>query len=170
MCTSLPGCGVPGNITYLYTVPGIATLLLNISAALALIFMIIGGFILATGFGEQDKVTKGKNTMLAAAGGLVVALTSAKIVGIVASENFGTAAPDFLFGGILPASVRIMLNVFNVTCFLMILAGGMRYIYARGKEDELKKARNMVVYALIGAVIVNLSQILVKIVLNLQLV
>ena len=59
--------------------------------------------------------------------------------------------------------------VFNAAFLLMIIIGGMRFVIARGREEELTKARKMVFYAVAGALIVNIARILVAMILGLQL-
>ena len=48
----------------------------------------------------------------------------------------------------------------------MIIYGGMRYITSGGDSGKITSAKNTIIYALIGLVVVALAQFIVKFVLN----
>ena len=98
--------------------------------------------------------------------GLVLALTSHRIVMLIITEPWITNPADPLFS-LIGNIVRIILTILNVTFLLVIILGGMRMVYARGAEDEVKKGRDMVAYAIIGVLIINAAPYVVKAVLNL---
>jgi FtsH-binding integral membrane protein len=173
-CGNLPGCigyvPIPSaNILVISTIPAIARTLLNIAGGLSILFVIIGGVMYTLNLGEEEKLTKAKNTIVAALGGLVLALSSHKIVNMVAMQGWGSPTGDYFTGQLFPIVASIILNVFNAAFLLMIVLGGMRFIIARGREEELTKARKMVFYAVVGALIVNIARLLVNIVLGLKL-
>ena len=47
---------------------------------------------------------------------------------------------------------------------LMLVIGGVRYIFAGGKPEDVTKARNMIVYSLIGLVIAALAAAIVNVI------
>ena len=63
-----------------------------------------------------------------------------------------------------------ILNIFSVVVGLvavvMIIVAGFRYITSGGKDESVKGAKNTILYAVIGLVIVALAQVIVKFVLN----
>jgi Tfp pilus assembly protein PilN len=48
----------------------------------------------------------------------------------------------------------------------MIIYGGFRYVTSAGDSSKITAARQTIMYALVGLVVVALSQLLVKFVLN----
>jgi hypothetical protein len=48
----------------------------------------------------------------------------------------------------------------------MIIIGGFRYITSGGKQESVTSAKNTILYAIIGLVIVALAQIIVRFVLS----
>ncbi len=56
--------------------------------------------------------------------------------------------------------------VVGIVAVIMIIVGGFRYVTSGGKEESIKSAKNTIMYALIGLVIVALAQIIVQFVLN----
>ena len=63
-----------------------------------------------------------------------------------------------------------VINVFSVVvgvvAVIMIIVGGFRYITSGGDSTKVTGAKNTILYALIGLVIVALAQIIVKFVLS----
>ncbi len=66
--------------------------------------------------------------------------------------------------------VKLVINIFSfvvgVTAVIMIIYGGFKFITANGDSGSVGTARSTILYALIGLVIVALSQILVHYVLT----
>lgn len=65
--------------------------------------------------------------------------------------------------------VTNIINIFSVIvgiiAVLMIVVGGFRYITSGGDSTKVTAAKNTIMYALIGLVVVALSQLIVKFVL-----
>jgi hypothetical protein len=73
-------------------------------------------------------------------------------------------------GGSLSNLVRTLINIFSwivgVVSVLMIIYGGFRYITSGGESGGVTSAKNTIMYAVIGLVIVALAQIIVRYVLT----
>jgi hypothetical protein len=65
---------------------------LQLAIAAAVIAMIIGGYQILTAYGDTEKNTTGKNTVIYAAIGLVIAMTAYGIVAIITSVQL--TAPE----------------------------------------------------------------------------
>lgn len=70
------------------------------------------------------------------------------------------------FQGVLTKIINIFSIIVGVIAVIMIIFGGFRYITSGGQQEGVKNAKNTILYALIGLVIVALAQIIVKFVLN----
>lgn len=68
------------------------------------------------------------------------------------------------------ALIKKVINIFSVivgvVAVIMIIIGGFRYITSAGGGDKVKNAKNTILYALIGLVIVALAQVVVRYVLT----
>ncbi|HEX7963765.1 MAG TPA: pilin [Candidatus Saccharimonadales bacterium] len=66
--------------------------------------------------------------------------------------------------------VTLIVNIFSVivgiVAVIMIVVGGFKYITSGGDSGNITSAKNTIVYAVIGLVIVALAQFIVKFVLN----
>jgi cytochrome bd-type quinol oxidase subunit 2 len=66
--------------------------------------------------------------------------------------------------------IRQVINIFSVivgvTAVIMIIVGGFRYITSGGSDASVTSAKNTILYAIIGLIIVALSQLIVRFVLN----
>jgi len=62
--------------------------------------------------------------------------------------------------------VNILSLVIGAVAVIMIIVGGFRYIVSAGAADKVTAAKNTIVYALIGLVVVVFAQLIVHFVLN----
>jgi cytochrome bd-type quinol oxidase subunit 2 len=62
--------------------------------------------------------------------------------------------------------VNVLSAIVGVIAVIMIVFGGFRYITSAGNAEKAKTARNVILYAVIGLVIVALAQVIVKFTLN----
>lgn len=65
--------------------------------------------------------------------------------------------------------IRLVINIFSlvvgVVSVIMIILGGLKYITSGGESGNITGAKNTILYAIIGLVVVALAQIVVKFVL-----
>ena len=68
------------------------------------------------------------------------------------------------------STIKTIINLFSVAAgtatVLMIIYAGFRYIVSGGDEKGVKGAKNTVIYALVGVVLVALAQVIVVFILN----
>lgn len=66
--------------------------------------------------------------------------------------------------------IKTVINIFSlvvgVVAVIMIIVGGFRYITAGGDSNNVSAAKNTIIYAIIGLVIVAIAQFIVQFVLN----
>lgn len=70
------------------------------------------------------------------------------------------------FTDILRRIVNILSVIIGIIAVIMIIFGGFRYITSGGAQDKVAGAKNTILYALIGLIIVALAQIIVRFVLS----
>ena len=66
--------------------------------------------------------------------------------------------------------IKTVINVFSlvvgIVAVIMIIAGGFRYIASGGDSNKITSAKNTIIYAIIGLVVVALAQFIVQFVLS----
>lgn len=77
-----------------------------------------------------------------------------------------TCANGSKLNDVLKTIINVVSLIVGVLAVIMVIFGGFRYIASGGKEESVKGAKNLILYALIGLVIVALAQIIVHFVLN----
>lgn len=67
-------------------------------------------------------------------------------------------------------TITMIINIFStivgVIAVIMIIYGGLRYITSGGDSGKIGNAKNTIIYALIGLIIVALAQFIVRFVLS----
>lgn len=173
ICDGLFGCGrPPENVIFNSTLPTAAAILIQLAAAGTVLAVVIGGVQMVVSYGDEGKITSARKAILFALGGLALAISAAPIVSFVVTEDYGQGGgTDLLFGptGVMASAIRIIMILFNVAFALVAIIAGIRMIIAGGNADEFKKAGNMIKWAVIGGVIVNLARVGVQALLMLNL-
>ena len=62
--------------------------------------------------------------------------------------------------------INLLSLVVGVVAVIMIIIGGLRYITSGGSDTGVTSAKNTILYAIIGLIIVALAQLLVRFVLR----
>lgn len=67
---------------------------------------------------------------------------------------------------IVATVVNVMSVLVGVTAVIMIIVGGFRYVTSAGDSGKTSGAKNTIIFALVGLVIVALAQTIVRFVLS----
>jgi hypothetical protein len=67
---------------------------------------------------------------------------------------------------LLTKIINIISAIVGVVAVIMIIYGGFKYITSGGDSNNVSGAKNTIIYAIIGLVIVALAQLIVHFVLN----
>jgi hypothetical protein len=82
----------------------------------------------------------------------------------------GQCGPDDPTKPGINSTIKLVINllslVVGVISVIMIIIGGLKYITSQGESSNVNGAKNTILYAIVGLVIVALAQIIVKFVLN----
>jgi cytochrome bd-type quinol oxidase subunit 2 len=76
-----------------------------------------------------------------------------------------TSAGTTGINNIITTVINVFSIVVGVVSVIMIILGGFRYITSGGESSNVTGAKNTIVYAIIGLVVVALAQFIVKYVL-----
>lgn len=66
----------------------------------------------------------------------------------------------------ISAAINILSIVVGVIAVIMVIIGGLKYIMSSGDANNVTSAKNTILYAIIGLVVVSLAQVIVRFVLN----
>lgn len=76
----------------------------------------------------------------------------------------GTAGSD------LPAAILSIINTFLVlaaiTALIFLIIGGFRYIFSQGDDQQAGKAKNTILYSVIGLIVIGLAAAVVNFVVD----
>ncbi|HUD10648.1 MAG TPA: pilin [Candidatus Saccharimonadales bacterium] len=81
------------------------------------------------------------------------------------TTNCDDATSGTAFTNIVTTIINIFSLVVGAVSVIMIIVGGFRYITSGGNDTGIAGAKNTIIYALIGLVIVALAQLIVHFVL-----
>lgn len=76
----------------------------------------------------------------------------------------GTA--DRTVNGTIKTVIDLLSVVVGFIAVIMIIVGGLKYIISSGDSGNVNSAKNTILYAIVGLVIVALAQVIVRFVLN----
>ena len=77
----------------------------------------------------------------------------------------GSGSADGL-RGIASKIVNLLSVIVGIVAVIMIIVGGFRYIASGGASDKVSGAKNTLIYAIVGLIIVALAQFIVHFVLS----
>ncbi len=67
---------------------------------------------------------------------------------------------------VIANGVNIFTGIVGIVAVIMIVVAGFKYITAAGDSNKVASAKNTLVFAIIGLIIVALAQVIVRFVLN----
>ena len=82
-----------------------------------------------------------------------------------ACTSSGTDATETI-SNIIHTIVNLLSVIVGFAAVLMIIVGGFRYITSGGNDASVTSAKNTILYAIIGLVVVALAQLIVRFTLN----
>ncbi|HSX30403.1 MAG TPA: hypothetical protein VLE99_00595 [Candidatus Saccharimonadales bacterium] len=80
--------------------------------------------------------------------------------------NTTTTAGTTNVNSIIKTVINVFSVVVGVVAVIMIIVGGFRYIASGGDSNKITGAKNTIIYAIIGLVVVAMAQFIVQFVLN----
>lgn len=81
------------------------------------------------------------------------------------ATDIGGKTPNQRINEIITTIINIFSLVVGVVAVIMIIIGGFRYITSGGDSGNVSAAKNTILYAIIGLVVVALAQFIVRFVL-----
>ncbi len=163
-CGNLPGCG-PGIVEYVSSLMRLVLAHFDLYVyILGALFVMIGGAYIVFAGANEEYLTTGRTTVTWALVGIVIGRFASEVINFIIVPEVQTAAAG---SGNLVVDIATQLaadiaGLLKISLVAVALYGGMRMVAARGKEDEFSTGRNALLYGAIGAVIIQLAEILVN--------
>lgn len=140
-----------------------------IATYLALGYVVYGGYQYIFSAGDPAKVVVGKKTLSQAFIGIAIVVSASVILNtirIVLGANFtqdcttgdciGGNDPSVMFDSFM----NWFIGIGGVVAAIFIVYGGIAYITSNGDANKVQKAKNILLYAVIGLAIVGLAKII----------
>jgi len=167
-CKLIGGCQ-PENVAVSFITP-VVNLLVAIIAGVSVLFVMYGGALMLISLGDESRFTTGKNSIIYALVGFAIALVSQSVVAFVEFQATGVVTVSAATGNpalaLIHIAINSMLYLFNAVFAAIMIFAGFRLLIGRGKSEELEAAKKMLIYAGMGAIIINVAKAMVFAVLN----
>jgi hypothetical protein len=169
------------NSDLLFIALAIVDDLLRIAGLVAVIFIIYASIKYVISQGSPDETSQAKSTLINALVGLAVALVAVGLISFLGSQLVNGGSPSSSAGSVDASSLphladdgssvitkglSITLGVVGALSFLFVVIGGFRYVLSQGDPQAATKAKNTILYALIGLVIAIVAQTIVTFVIG----
>ena len=165
----IPGINWQGADASTNPVEVAVNFLLQLAAALSVIYIIVAAIRLTTSGGDPQAVAAGRKTIIFSIVGLIISILGIAITSLIqgeAAQIAGSSDPFFGSGGIVTVVVEKLSFAVGVASVIMFIIGGIRFITSGGDPQTAKAARNTLLYSVIGMVVAAMAAVLVSFVLT----
>lgn len=133
-------------------------------AYIAFFFVLLGGFQYLTSSGSPDKAAKARSTILNAIIGIVIALSATAVVNQLSEITANTSSVNAVIKSVL----NIVFFAAGAAAIISIIVSGYKFTAGGSSPDAVAKARNGILYSVIGLIVIALSYAIVTYVLSIM--
>ena len=152
-------------------VANIATDITVIAAYLVLGYVIYGGYQYIFSAGDPGKLASGKKTITHAFIGLAIVMSADVIMSTIRFALLGASGrfdcnplqeqkcignPSDLVSG----AIQWVVGVAGLVAAIFVVYGGIAYVTSAGEPSKIQKAKQIILYALIGLAVVGLAELI----------
>ncbi|MDR0957042.1 MAG: pilin [Candidatus Nomurabacteria bacterium] len=150
-------CEYHGSVANLvFTVAlNIIDIVLRLGSIIAVGFVIFGGFKYITAQGDPGKAKEGRQTIMRALLGMLIAIVSSVAVSFVVSRmnnNIKQSGTE-----LLQNTLSLVYFVLGLVAVVMIIIGAYKYIMSSGDPKKAADGKNTIIFSVVGLVIVLLA-------------
>ena len=138
-----------------------------IASYLVLGYVIYGGYLYIMSSGEPAKIAAGKKTLVHAFIGLAIVMLAHIVVNsirIALGANFSADCARSQCvnspAAMVTSAIQWVIAMAGIVCVVFIVYGGVGYITSSGDPNKLQKAKQSILYACFGLIIVALAEII----------
>lgn len=127
---------------------------------IAFFFVLYGGFLFLTGGNNPSQIEKARKTLLNAVIGLVIAIAAVAIVNLIfsivgpVSTVNGIDLPTQSADELLKNGLNLAYGIAGILAVVVIILGGLTYVTSAGNSTSVTKAKNTILYAVVGLIVV----------------
>lgn len=146
--------------------------LLQVVAYTAAGFLVWGGFKYMKSRGDPGKIQNSKDAILNAVIGLGISLGSIAIVNFISDGIKGDRVKNGVpvvnagVGQLNFVMSNIVFPIAGAVCIIIIIIGAIKYTTSEGNSAEVQKAKDTIMYALVGLVFVVMAFAIVQLLLG----
>lgn len=122
---------------------------------LAFLFILYGGFQFLTSGGSPDAAARARKTVLNAMVGVVIALGASAIIGKISEITAPSATASA--GSLVSAILTIFYSLSATVAVVAIVVSGYKFVTGGSDPKSIQTARNTILYAVIGLVVIALA-------------
>lgn len=150
-----------------------------VAAYLVVGYVIYGGYQYTMSGGDPGKVANGKKTLAQAFIGLAIVMLANVILNSIrialganfaanCIENQGSAGCYNMetAGNMVTSAIQWVIGIAGFVSAIFVVYGGVSYITSSGDPGKVQKAKNTILYALLGLIIVALAEVITIFVSN----
>ena len=163
--------------TNIWTIAGNVSVNITVLVAYLIIgYVIYGGYLYMFSSGDPNKITTGKKALTHAFIGLAITMLANVILNairIALGANFteNCAMTNACYdtdtaGQMIISVIQWVVGIAGIISVIFIVYGGISYMTSSGDSNKLQKAKNTIIYALIGLAIVGLAETITAFVSN----
>lgn len=150
----------------------IVEVLLQVVAYAAMGFLIWGGFKYMKSRGDPSRLSSAKDAITNAVVGLIVSLGSVAIVNFISGgirgDRVENGVPAVNAGAAQLTAVmnNLVFPIAGAICVVFMIIGGIQYATSNGNSADVAKAKDTLVYSLVGLVFVIMAFAIVQLILG----
>ena len=126
---------------------------------IALFFILYGGFLFITGGGNASQVEKARKSIFNAVIGLIISMGAIAITNLAfgslasstVTNEFGV--PEINADDLLRNGINLVYYIAGIVAVIVIIIAGIMYSTSLGDSGRITRAKNMILYSVIGLVI-----------------
>jgi len=137
----------------------IIELALVLTTWIAVFFILYGGFLFITGGGNASQLEKARKSILNAVIGLVISMGAIAVTNLIfglldgATRPNQYGVPQIEGGDLLISGLNLTYYIAGIVAVIVIIIAGITYATSTGDSGRITRAKNMVLYAVIGIVV-----------------
>ena len=148
-----------------------------IATYLVIGYVIYGGYLYTFSSGDPGKLATGKKTLVQAFTGLAITMLASIIVGAIRIALLGSNGGNIgnctagvnacvTANDLVKNLIDWVIGIAGVVSAVFLVYGGIQYVTSSGDPSKLKRAKDTILYALIGLAIVALTTVITAFVSN----
>ncbi len=144
-------------------VMNLASDIMAIVGYLAIIMVIWGGYMYMMAKGDPGTTAKGKKTITNALIGIAICMLASTVT---AAFSDMMSKEDFTKTNIFLTAINHLLVWAGIISVIMVIFGGIQYVTSNGNPTQAQKARQTIMYSVIGLGVVIFSAAIVNLVVG----